>query len=105
DERARANAVMSTGFELASIGGPGAAGLVLAVTKGAFAVYCAEAALTMTFAGVLTWLYVSGLGAATSTAPSSRGAASTSLDDMVAGVKFVFSSRLLLPAMTLDLFA
>jgi MFS family permease len=99
DERARANAVMSTGFELASIGGPGLAGLLLAATKGAFVVYCAEAALTMSFAGVLAWLYVSGLGAATATAKSS------SFEDMIVGVKFVFSSRLLLPAMTLDLFA
>ena len=100
EERGRANAIMATGFELASIGGPGIAGLLLAALKSAVVVYAAHAALSAVFCLDLFVLYLTGAGAAVTQATSTR-----SFADMIAGVRFVFSSRLLLPAMTLDLFA
>ena len=103
EERARANAVMSTGFELASIGGPGLAGGLLALTKSAPLVFLIHAALSLAFGVILAVLRARGIGA-----PERAGApasASSSWSSMAAGVRFVFSSRLLLPAMTLDLFA
>ena len=115
-DRARANAIMATGFELASIGGPALAGALLAVTRSPAVVYAVHAVLSLAFAGVLTFLYATGVGASDASRVagtagaqppdlSASTAATSSLDRMIAGVKFVFASRLLLPAMTLDLFA
>ncbi len=100
DSRARANALVSTGFELASIGGPAAAGLILGVTRSAAVIYALHAALSLALFVVLAVFQARGVGA-----PEAGAAGGRSLRDMVAGVRFVFASRLLLPAMTLDLFA
>lgn len=98
-ERARANAVMSTGFELASVAGPAVAGALLFATKQAWPVYALHAVTSLVFAAVLVALMGGKQGAAAA-APPAR-----SLHEMAAGVRFVMRTPLLLGAMSLDLFA
>lgn len=97
--RPRANAVMSTGFEIASVGGPAAAGFLLLLAGHAWPVYALHAVTSLVFAAVLLTLLSRGMGQAPS-APPAR-----SLQEMAAGVRFVFSTPLLLAVMSLDLFA
>ena len=92
----RANAIGSTGHELAMIGGPALTGGMLALFAPAV-VY-----------GVVA---VAGLGAAVAYAslptspPREPAPPATSRRDWRVGLRFIFGSKLLLPALTLDLFA
>ncbi len=95
----RANRIGSSLAELASIGGPALAGLALLVVEPA-------------------WVYVAVVATSTGTAMLYRGlppprpiegvvpgAAAAARRDWRAGLRFIFRNKLLLPALTLDMFA
>ena len=92
---ARANAIRTTAFEIAAITGPALAGLVIAAVSPAV-LYGISSALC----------FISALSYATLPTPRKQDAASTaSSRDFWVGVRFIFRSPLLLPALTLDMFA
>jgi MFS family permease len=90
----RANAIRSTGFETAAIAGPAVAGLLLSVLQPA-AVYALSAALLAVSAGAYVTL----------PQPRSRPQGQQRDRDFWVGLRFIFRSPLLLPALTLDMFA
>ncbi|MCC6808975.1 MAG: MFS transporter [Deltaproteobacteria bacterium] len=100
EHRARANTYSATTFEIASIVGPAAAGALIALTRTATIAYATHAVGTVLFAGVLQWLILRGHAQKEGAPQRARTFA-----DMTVGFSYVFRSKLLLPAMTLDLFA
>lgn len=93
---ARANAVVASMYEAAAIVGPAAAGLLLAAVSPAW-VYALTAATGLASAVLYRTL---------PSPPRSAGATSSSARrDWRVGLRFIFGSPLLLPALTLDLFA
>jgi MFS family permease len=94
---ANANAWISSGFQLASMGGPALGGFIIAWTGSPTWTYLLAAAGHALFAGVLATLPP--LRAAR-TGPPAAG-----LRDALAGARFIFRTPELLAAMTLDLFA
>jgi MFS family permease len=93
-----ANAVTwnSSGFQLANVAGPALGGLVIALTGQAVAAYLLAAACAV--GCVLVLIPVRPRVPA-------RQPLSRSLESLLAGVRFVWHSELLLAAITLDLFA
>ncbi len=95
--RADANAWSSTSFEIASIGGPALAGLLIAWRGDTTVAYTVHTVGSLSFAAVLLSL------------PSAAGVPPKVVAhverDARAGLRFVFASKYLLPAITLDLFA
>ena len=94
---ANANAWLSSGFQIGATAGPALGGLLIRFTGGALSVYLLD--------GVCALVVVASLATIPPTAirpMEKKGDESVSLG---AGAKFVFQSRLLLPAITLDLFA
>jgi MFS family permease len=92
----QANAIRSTGFQVASIAGPAVVGLMLGAVSPA-AVYAVSGALC----------FVSAASYATLPAPRASGERKpiTRSGDLLVGLRFIFKSPLLLPALTLDMFA
>lgn len=88
----RANAIRTTGFETASIAGPAVAGFMLASVQ-PWVVYAVAAAL------------VTASAVAYATLPKPRAGVSTHGADFWVGLRFIVKSPLLLPALTLDMFA
>jgi MFS family permease len=86
----------SSAFELTGMAGPAAAGLVIAASRGATAVYLIAAGCS-----VVCLLIFSFLGPTQVIAPKK----SASWNDVLGGLRFVFKTRLLLSAASLDLFA
>jgi len=86
----------SGGFQLASVVGPALGGLLLAMFRRADLVYLLDALGLLVFISLLACTRVRSV--------SMRGAAVT-WESLVAGVTFVFRSRLMLAAMALDMFA
>ena len=95
-EFANANAWLATTYQLASIVGPAAGGLLMAVTGGATAAFVAAAAGQGLFVMMLLRMPVR-LPVSTSSQRSAR--------DVFAGFRFVRANPLFLAAITLDLFA
>lgn len=96
EERARANAWASTSFGLASVVGPGLAGTVIALADSAAPAY------------LLAALGQAGFAFALQTLPRDVGlpeGAPAERPDWRGGARFVFRSPLVLPAITLDMFA
>ncbi|MFN7953166.1 MAG: MFS transporter [bacterium] len=93
----RANAWNATTFELAAIGGPAAAGGLLAWLGPGFAYGCVTV-LALAFAVTLA-------GLPEVRSQETARAAHERSEELRAGVRFVLRSRYLLPAITLDLFA
>jgi MFS family permease len=91
-----ANAWRSSTFQLAAMGGPATAGLALSLWRNAAPVYLAAAALGLVFCLTLTTLPPLRAGP--------PGAAPSAVD-MREGLRFVWRTRLLLAAITLDMFA
>jgi MFS family permease len=93
-----ANAVTwnSGGWQLASVVGPALGGALIAARGGAFAVYLCSAV------GTLTFFF---LAAAIRHRSAERLAGEITVSALVAGVRFVARSKLLLATITLDLFA
>ena len=92
---ANANTWLSSGFQLASMAGPALGGFIIAWTGGATLTYALAAAGHLLFVGMLLTL--------PARPAASRGAAT--FRDALAGARFILRTRVLLAAMTLDLFA
>jgi MFS family permease len=93
-----------SGFELASMIGPALGGILIATFGGATLVYltCALGSLCyLGFLGAMRGRNYSASGASTATTVKGRG----DLRNILAGFEYVWSTRLLLTTMTLDLFA
>jgi MFS family permease len=86
----------SSGWQLANVVGPALGGLALAAAGQAVVAYLASA---------LCLLVCIGLLAPVRPRQMARPAQARSLRSLLAGVRFVWRSKLLLPAITLDLFA
>lgn len=91
----RANAVLASTFELALILGPTAAGFLL---------WAADPAVVYGLVGATSAL-AGGLYASLPRRPQPTTALATEPRDVWIGLRFILRSRLLLPALTLDLFA
>jgi MFS family permease len=96
----RANAIISSMFEVSAILGPAIAGMMLWKLAPA-AVYTVVGATGLASAILYRTLPPGRAPAALADAP----AATAARRDWRVGLRFIFSSRLLLPALTLDLFA
>lgn len=94
-EFANANAWLASTYQLASITGPAAGGLLIAATGGATVPFAVAMAAQLLFAAVLSTM--------PRVAPSP--APHRSRHDIFAGFRFVRANRLFLSAITLDLFA
>lgn len=84
------------GWNMASMVGPAIGGALLAATHSPMLVYLTHAALELSFVALLVGMATSGQQRATGTA---------TLDSLLEGARYVFRSRILLAAITLDLFA
>jgi len=94
----------SSGFQIAAVVGPALGGLVIALTKGATFAYFADAMLTTIY--VIMLLGIRGEFTAKSTTgtvmkPQER----MTIESLVAGMRFVRDTKVILAAITLDLFA
>jgi MFS family permease len=94
-EFANANAWLASTYQLASITGPAAGGLLIAMTGGATAPFVAAMCAQLLFVAVLSTM--------PRVAPAR--APQRSARDVFAGFRFVRANRLFLSAITLDLFA
>jgi MFS family permease len=95
-EFANANAWLASTYQLASIGGPAAGGLLIAVTGGATASFLAALAGQSIFALILLTMIPK---------VAARSGYHRTAKDVFAGFKFVGANPLFLSAITLDLFA
>ena len=93
-----ANAWITSGFQLASMSGPALGGFIIAWTGSATLTYVIAAAGHLLFVGVLMTL-------PTVITRQEPGKRATGLRDALAGARFIFKTRIMLAAMTLDLFA
>ncbi|MGA7952012.1 MAG: MFS transporter [Gloeobacterales cyanobacterium] len=86
----------SSGFQLAAMLGPALAGLLIAMQKSATSVYVCCALTALVFFGCL--FFIRGRQAERSTEP-------VTIKSLVAGFHFVWQTKIILAALTLDLFA
>ena len=86
----------STGWQFANVVGPAIGGGVLAVTPHPSAAYAVSALCSIGCILLITFVYPH---------PIERPTTSRTFASLLAGVRFVYSSKLILAAMTLDLFA
>jgi MFS family permease len=86
----------SGGWQLAEVIGPALGGAVLALTRDPALVYAAHAVLALGFAGLLLGVTTYGV---------QRPPQVASLDSLLDGARYVLKTRILLAAITLDLFA
>jgi MFS family permease len=86
----------SSGWQSAAVIGPALGGLAIAAWRTATPVYSIDAGVGLAVAGLLMTI-----GAR----PKPRGADALSLGSVLAGVRFVWRSELILAAITLDMFA
>ena len=103
-ELARAAAVVSGMYELAAILGPAVAGLLLAVVAPSW-VYGLAGATGLASAALYRSLPRPAPRAPQASEPQANEPQASARRDWRAGLRFIFSSPLLLPALTLDLFA
>jgi MFS family permease len=96
EEFPRAVAWNSSLFQTATIAGPALGGLIYALTGGARAVYASSAAACLVAAALMTFVHPA-------VAQRPRGAAT--LDGILDGFHFVWRNKLVLGAISLDLFA
>jgi MFS family permease len=93
---ANVNAWISSGFQLASMGGPALGGFIIAWSGAATATYVIATAGHALFVGILYTL---------PNIPAADTKKAAGLRDALAGARFIFNTPVLLGAMTLDLFA
>lgn len=86
----------SSGFQLAAMLGPALAGLIIALQKSATSVYLSCALCALFFLSCL--FFIKGRQAERSTEPAT-------FKSLVAGFRFVWQTKIILAALTLDLFA
>ncbi|HWZ60737.1 MAG TPA: MFS transporter [Gemmatimonadaceae bacterium] len=96
DLLATAITVQSADWQIAAVVGPAAAGMLIAATGSAAPVYLCAAAGALVFLVATTRLHYRQVD---------RPPSTLTLNALVAGVKFVVHARLILGALTLDLFA
>jgi len=92
-----ANAWITSGFQLASMAGPAFGGFIIAWTGGETWVYALAAAGHLFFIALLVTL--------PTVRTKQEPKRATGLEDALAGARFIFHTKELLAAMTLDLFA
>ena len=85
-----------SGFQLASVAGPGVAGLLIALYKSAALVYAVEAAASLVFLILLTGVTVR---------PQIQAAKDNAWRSFADGIQFVWRTKIILCALSLDLFA
>jgi MFS family permease len=83
-------------FQLASTVGPAVGGLVLAASGHPAVVYILDALMTLTFVVCLLLVHIRSV---------ERKRSATDLRTLLAGVRFVWNTKLILAAITLDMFA
>ena len=86
----------SGGWQMAEVLGPAAGGALLATTGSPAVIYLAHAALSLIFVALLAGVRLAAPG---------RPVVTASLDSLLDGARYVVRSRILLAAITLDLFA
>jgi MFS family permease len=86
----------SSGFQLAAMLGPALAGLIIALQKSATSVYASCACCALVFFGCL--FFIQGRQAERSAEPAT-------FKSLIAGFRFVWQTKIILAALTLDLFA
>jgi MFS family permease len=92
---ANANAWLSSGWELSTMGGPALAGILIAATGGATTVYALNLVASATYVAVMF----------TIPRPPKRPPPPAEKGALMAGLRFVWNTELFLSAITLDLFA
>jgi MFS family permease len=94
----------SSGFQIAAVVGPALGGLVIALTKGATVAYFADATLTSIY--VIMLLGIRGeFTAQSATGTAMKPREKMTMESLIAGMKFVRDTKVILAALTLDLFA
>ncbi|HKX29044.1 MAG TPA: MFS transporter [Blastocatellia bacterium] len=91
-----------SGFELSSMIGPALGGLMVAWLKGATAVYFCTAAGSSFYLAMLSTLTRRSYAAERAAA---SGASDSNLEKLIAGFRYAWRTRILLAAMSLDMFA
>ena len=86
----------SGGWQMAEVIGPAIGGALLAATRSPALVYLTHAALALVFVALVAGVQTSG---------ERRPQVAASLDSLLDGARYVLRSRILLAAITLDLFA
>lgn len=86
----------SSTFQFASVAGPAAGGLAIAVTHGATVVYIFNACAAVMFMALVSFVRLQHKPA---------GTGGFSLDSLLGGFRFVFQNQIILGLITLDLFA
>lgn len=86
----------SSSWQIAAVVGPSLGGLVIAMTHGATTAYLADAACSGLVIALCASLVLR---------PSARDSQPVSWSSLMAGIRFVFSTELILATITLDLFA
>jgi MFS family permease len=86
----------SSGWQIAAVAGPALGGLVIALGRGATPVYVLDATL-----GLIVVALVSGLRGR----PQEKAEGELSWESLLAGVRFVWRTELILATITLDMFA
>jgi MFS family permease len=85
-----------TAFQLASAVGPAVGGLAVAVAGGAMPVYVLDAGTSLTFCALLS---------SVAPRPQERSSSEMSFESLAAGIRYLRSARVVLAAISLDLFA
>lgn len=93
----------SSAFQTAAVVGPAIGGFVIALEHRATAAYVADACLTSVY--VLMLLAIRGDAGMQASASALKPREKMTLDSLVAGMKFVKKTKVVLAALTLDLFA
>ena len=93
----------SSAFQVAAVVGPGIGGIVIAIERGATGAYLISTLLTV----IYLWALLGIRGGATNdeTAQPARPREKMTLESLAAGMRFVRETKVILAAITLDLFA
>jgi MFS family permease len=94
----------SSAFQAAAVVGPGIGGIVIAIERGATGAYIISSILT----AIYLWALVAIRGTGGTRAAAARGAGTQekmTLESLAAGMRFVRDDKVILAALTLDLFA
>jgi MFS family permease len=94
----------SSAFQAAAVVGPGIGGIVIAIERGATGAYIISSILT----AIYLWALVAIRGTGGTRAAAARGARTKekmTLESLAAGMRFVRDDKVILAALTLDLFA